>query len=199
MNCETARELLDLTPSDSDLQAHLRQCLACRAEARFTHQVLAAVSALPRVAAPASLSPAVMASVRRNIALPAHPRKLMPLLLRPWELGWVALMFLLVLAAVPAIVASRPPRGIPMMPTQSFAEALLGASAAFDSWKAQVVVWWEALSSDLGRLSDLSPSGAGRSMIVWACGAVAFILGFHLLLTWQGRGGAAISKEDAHA
>jgi predicted anti-sigma-YlaC factor YlaD len=209
MNCETARRLLTQDEPDTGhlysewLARHLSECAACRLEAAFAQRIAAAVAAMPREQAPPQLVERVMAQIRPQPEPTRVVRRPYHLVLRPWELGWLAALCLLMV-----VLASRFVIGTPW----SLAASTGGSGAAaltreLRTWLTAAGHWpVTALTSPETWRPDLSllwrgvgePGmvAAGTSM-TWVGGAVAFALALYLLLTWRPTAGAVQGREDA--
>lgn len=196
MECDTIRQLMDEAPEDAAVIEHLASCPTCRAEAAFSRQVAAAVASLPRVPAPRGLAGAVLAELRpapRGLR-PAGPRP--SLRLRPWEMGWLGVACLLLIALLNAAFGAWvAPAAARLSPWLSGWTAALGSAAgALSTPRA----WALNEANSLGSTRDLAASWTGAP-VAWACGAVAFALGLFLLLSWHGGAGRPDRWEDAHA
>jgi hypothetical protein len=198
MDCETARRLMEEGEHEGAVAAHREGCVACRAEAEFGRRVVAAVAAMPRARAPEGLVARVMAEVRQQPEA-ARPAAWLPqLALRPWEMGWVGGLCLLLLAMVPTAldrwawtrVPSLPP-GWPWEWLPSFRIGRAGAMVGPQAWGHPLAGLWNAMLQQ-------GPLGAG-TWLTGLCGAAAFAAGLYLLLSWRAENGGLQAMEDAHA
>jgi hypothetical protein len=209
MHCETARRLLtddELNASHAHsgwLAQHLSECAACRLEAAFEDRIAAAAAAMPREPAPDELVERVMAQIRPQPEVTRAVRPPYHLMLRSWELGWLAALCLLMLVLAPRSLIGAP---------WSVAVSTGGDGAAavtrqLRTWLTAAGRWpvtsltspeaWRPSLSMLWRgVGELGVAAAGLSM-TWVCGAVAFALALYLLLTWRPTAGAAQEREDA--
>jgi hypothetical protein len=197
MDCELVRDWMDEGGPEGAVAAHLAECAACRAEAGFARRVATAVATMSRVRAPEDLADRVMARV---LPLPETARPARPHLgaLRPWELGWVAALSVLLLALIPVGTPWWVPPDRSMPGSGSWMEwgAALweqaggGLSAAWGGWELSARSIWQSVA----------PGGAAGDAwsLTWVVGLGAFCLALHLLLAWR-PGGAGGGVEDAHA
>jgi hypothetical protein len=194
VDCETARQRLEDGEADATLAAHLSTCIACAREAALDRRLRAAVAAMPQEPAPDALLGRVMAAVAGE-ATAAEQVRSAQLSLRPWELGGVALLSLLLLVLLPLAFSHG------LLPT-----GVATWWSAFQTWAMET---WSATSAgagtlwrDGGRSLDAAWKDLGGELMVasdawmsWICGMAAFALAFYLLLTWR----PGEPAEDAHA
>jgi hypothetical protein len=194
MDCETARRRLEEGEPDETLTVHLETCAVCAGEAAFDRRLATAVAAMPQERAPEALLTRVMAAVEAD-ASPAAASRSAQLSLRPWELGGVSVLCLLLLTSIPLALSHG------LLP-QGFA----ASRNAFLGWGTQK---WSSVSADAGALwrdagnaLDTAWRDFGGDLLVgsgawvsWMCGVAAFAVAFYLLLTWH----PAEPAEDAHA
>jgi hypothetical protein len=183
MDCNQVREQLDARPSDA-VTAHLQDCAACRAEAAFRGRLTAALTAMPRAAAPDALMARVMADVQ-------NPS---PWGLRAWEMVGLAAACLLLLLV---------PMGLGLIAWSPGAALAPGTLAG----------WFEALQTSLdAALRDgqrtlahglAAMAGSTRGLgtgvpLIAGVAVAAFALALALLLSWRGSG-IAPGEESARA
>jgi predicted anti-sigma-YlaC factor YlaD len=182
MDCQTAREQLDGRPDDA-VAAHLRECAACRAEAAFRARLAMAVSAMPRVSAPDTLTARVMAEVAlRESREPSWA-------LRTWEIvGLAAACLLLVLVPMALGLVAWSPGAV-------------AAPEALADWIGSARISAEIL---IQRVTDwIGPGWALRMPpvgipLVAGIAVATFALALALLLSWRGNG-VAPGEERARA
>src|SRR5205823_613167 len=109
----------------------------CAREAAFAHRLAAAVAAMPQERAPEALLGRVMASVAGD-AVTAGAGRSPQLSLRPWELGGVAVLSLLLMAVIPLALSHG------VLP-----ESLVASWNAFMAWATET---WSAAGSGSGAL-----------------------------------------------
>jgi anti-sigma factor RsiW len=198
MDCETARRLMEDGGHEGAVAAHLEGCAACRAEAEFDRRVAAAVAAMPRARAPEGLVARVMAEVWQHPEAARPAARLPQLALRPWEMGWVGALCLLLLALLPTALdrwawagASDLSPGWLWEWVASIRLGGAGAIAGPQAWGHDLAGLWHAVLQQ-------GPLGAG-TWLTGLCGAAAFAVGFYLLLSWRAENGGMQAMEDAHA
>jgi hypothetical protein len=198
MDCDAARRLIEDGRETVALQSHLEQCVGCRQEAEFVERVAAAVGALPRVPAPKGFDEAVMAALSTREIVARAPRRALPLLLRPWELGWIALGCLGLACAVLRIIGAWLGAG----GIGEAGAALLGwdgglrGSVSPTSGRSLAGAWLE-----LGRGWQVIAERAGDWNGPWAmalCGTVVFAVALCFLLSHSPSGAPGPQTEDAH-
>jgi hypothetical protein len=156
----------------------------------------AAVASLPRVPAPKGLVDRVMAELR-HVAPVEHPaRPFPPLVLRPWEMGWLGAICLLLVVGISMLMGGWELSGW----------AALGASLLvwLESVKVSVhglmvsVSQWPAdLTGMRSVLHDTADFWSGKAFS-WLLGATGFAIALGWLLSRPGPSGARGEWEDAH-
>lgn len=114
------------TGDAEDIERHLAECAACRAEAERLRQVEVALWAYPGVEPPAELTAAVMRRVAAERPLAQEEWRMLP-----WDVWVPAVAFVLALLVA---VASIPPHLLPAVSGDS-----IGGTVA--SWSEQVNGW----------------------------------------------------------
>jgi predicted anti-sigma-YlaC factor YlaD len=198
MDCDTVRRLMEDGEREGAVAAHLDGCAACRAEAEFGRRVAAAVAAMPRAGAPESLAARVMAEVRQRPEA-ARPTGWFPqFALRPWEMGWIGVLCLLLLALIPTALGRWGWPGALSLSAGSLWEWVASFRSAGGGALAGPQAWGRELAGLWNILLEHSPVGAS-AWLTGLCGAAAFAVGFYLLLSWRAEGGGMQAMEDAHA
>jgi len=149
---------------------------------------------MPQERAPDALLGRVMASVAGD-AVTAVAGRSPQLSLRPWELGAVAVLSLLLMAVIPLALSQgvlpegvvAPWKHVLAWAAERWSESVSGAGALWRDSGHALDGTWRDLSGNL-----LVGSGAWMS---WLCGVAAFAVAFYLLFTWR----PAEPAEDAHA
>lgn len=191
MECDTARQQMDGVEINPAVSAHLQRCAHCRSEAEFRCRVAATIAAMPRVNAPDGLLDQVMGAIRSSPAARRTQRR-RALILHTWEIGWIGAACLL--AAV--LLAS-------LAPWHSWAGALIPVepplrvgARSVEAARLAARAWGQMLG---GAPASLDAASAAWRWLPWSWvgGGVAFVLGFFLLLSWQGK--VKEEWEEAHA
>jgi hypothetical protein len=194
MECEAVRRLLEEGPLEGEALAHLERCRACQLEEAFSQRVATAVESLPRVPAPDGFLEGVMAAVRGEAEAAVPPSRAPTLLLRPWELGWIAAACLVLLGLLSRLLPSWPPVSGASLPTVAVSDWMVRMQSAMGDGAAMFERLWR---EGLGRY--LSPAAWDSVMLAWLCGAAAFALAFCLLLSWSRGSVGWGTMEDVHA
>ena len=197
MECETDRQSFDAGDPEAAVAAHLANCPACATEMALSLRMAAAVASLPRIKAPDALVGRVMAELRLGAQTSQRPPRLPAFVLRPWEIGWLGAVCLLLLVGIPVVLGGWPTQGS------------LSGWSLFASWRAPL------RSSALGLMTELQQwkldfGGAGRLTqqmaalwsampLPWVLGAAGFAIALLWLLSRHGEVGRRPEWEDAHA
>lgn len=196
MDCDTARQRMIEEPEEALVAAHLAACPACRAEAALARQIAAAVAAMPRVPAPPGFSASVMARLQPVASvIPAGvPRP--ALRLRPWELAWLGIASLLLVAVLKAASGMwEPALTVPLsLGVSGWAALAAGAAGVLSPLRAWAGIGSASLPTP-GQIFALSTAGS----IAWLGSAIGFGLGLFLLLSWRSGLGGSDVGENAHA
>jgi hypothetical protein len=182
---------MDGVEIDPEVAAHLQSCAPCRSEAEFRGRVATAVRAMPHVTAPDGLLDQVMSAIRSSPAA-RRSRRRRALILHTWEIGWIGAACLLAAVLFAWLAPWRSWAGalVPMEPP------LRVGAWSMEAARLDARAWGQVLG---GAPASLDAVSAAWRWLPWSWvgGVVAFVLGFFLLLSWQGK--VKEEWEEAHA
>jgi anti-sigma factor RsiW len=193
--CDAVRQLLEGDAQDPRVARHLEQCAACRAESAFQQRITAAVAGMQRVPAPEGFAAKVMAQVQSRPAVVPPVRRAPPLLLRPWELGWLGAACLLLLVWLSQRVLTG---SWPVFVSMRLPQTSIVTSDVWPLTSAPFADAWQSLTG-IGPLVSEWGSGWTGTPAPWLAGAVAFAVAFALLLSWRPGGRGQTEGDEAYA